>query len=541
MAMRLLPVVLLLFTALALPAQEEGNLWTPERFEQLLRDQEATTRGFPPDRELVEAEAFAIENEIGQTESTALYLRALRPLRAAPGNDAIRVCFGQLVRGDSPSRPRNMSLYDAALAFLQARQNESPDEGAWYSLEAFLRLSMRSEVGEAKKLFALAIQKHAYDLESLTYPILLAEIEGHQQEVERLMLRAHDTCPNPESLDRSLWSAIDSLPADLQARARETFGGKYKKRHPADWASRSKILAASMTNGSFRDVEAETATLLALPEGTLPDPYRSEFLALRLRSLAGLGQCDEVVAQIPRLEAVGSAAYRETYDDAFPPAPRTSRDVKLLRSHVEDGLRSLRQLRASIADGSFEKKPEFRELPPVQLHAWIAQSATQLDGEIREMESLLNRTDQAFLSEWSRRELTSWYGWQKIPLDSNLDAADPGARLVIQVRSAAGKCLLSHHRAADAARVLAPCVGSGTRFHSDCGDPILEAGLELVKEGRWKEAAAVYAVTAPVQNFSSRSEELYREIEKAAPGSVRKFRPMPQPTPSVAVTPAVVP
>lgn len=511
-----------------------------KRFEQLLRDQEATTRGFPSDRKAVEAEADAIEAEIGKPEERTLYLRALKPLRARPWNSTIRLCFRKLVRRDS-HRPQKTSLYDAALVFLYARQKESPDEGAWYSLEALLRLSVRSEVAEAKKLFALAIQKNARDNDSRIYPILLAEIDGDHHEVERLIPRSREAWPKPEDLDRALWYAIDSLPADLQPRARESFGSKYKKAHPADWASRSEILAASVEKGNFRDVEAETATLLALPVGTLPEPYRSEFLALRLRAVAGLGRCDEVVAEIPRLEAAALAAYRGNYDDYFPPAPRTAGEVKELRSQLEARRRTLRKLQASIADGSVDKAPELSEVPKPERRAWATQWAARLGTELKEMESLLNRTDEAVASEWSRRELTSWYERRKIPLDSILDAADPGTRLTIRVRSAAGKCLLSHHRVADAIRVLAPCVGSGTNFHGDCGEPLLEASRQLEKEGRWKEAAAIYAVTAPVQNFSYRAEQLYQVIEKAAPGTARKFRPTPGPTPSAAVTPLAVP
>ena len=65
----------------------------------------------------------------------------------------------------------------------------------------------------------------------------------------------------------------------------------------------------------------------------------------------------------------------------------------------------------------------------------------------------------------------------------------------------------------------------------EAGLSALEAGRDLVKEGRYREAAAVYAVTAPVANFSSRADDLYREIEKASPGTVRKFEPTPAPTP----------
>lgn len=508
------------------------------RFQKLLREQETTTKGFPSDQKSVEAEADAIEAEIGKTDARTLYLRALKPLRARPWNDAIRICFRKLVRGDSYPRPQKTSLYDAALLFLQAREKESPDEGAWFSLEAFLRLSMRSEVTEAKRLFDLAIEKNANDIESRTYPILLGEIEGDQAEVERLMPRSQKAWAKPEDLDRALWNAIDSLPQDLQARARESFGGKYKKAHPADWSSRAEILAASLRKGNFREVEAETSTLLALPAATVPQPHRSEFLALRLRAVAGLGRCDEVLAQLPELEAAVVTAYRGGFDDAFPPAPRRARDVEELRSELEQERRALRKLRAALADGSVETAPEWGEVPRDERRTQATQWATQLEAELKQTETFLNRPDDAIAADWSRRELEAWYERRRIPADSILDAADPGTRLTIQVRSAAGKCLLARHRAAEAARILAPCVGSGTNYHWDCGEPILQAGSALVKQGQPKEAAAVYAVTAPVQNFSALADDLYQEIEKAAPGTVRRYT-RPPVTPMVPVlTPA---
>jgi hypothetical protein len=143
------------------------------------------------------------------------------------------------------------------------------------------------------------------------------------------------------------------------------------------------------------------------------------------------------------------------------------------------------------------------------------------------MDAVLAGDDAASAAAWSRRELAAWYEERRIPEDSILDATDPASRLAIQVRGSAGTCLLAHGRASDAARLLAPCVGSGTNFHGDCGEPILKAGHELVLQGRFQEAAAVYRATAPVRNFSSRSEDLYREIEKAAPGTVARFAPTP--------------
>jgi len=495
------------------------------RFDEFLRLQEAT-KGFPAEREPVEEEAAAIESEIGRQDGKALYLRALKPLRARPWNQEIRLCFRKIIRGDAWERPEKTSLYDAALVFLRAREKENPEEGAWYSLEATLRLTNRGEVTEAKRLFAIAIEKNSNDVESRLFPLLLAEIDGDESEVARLLPRSREAWPKAEALDYSLWVAIDALPSDLQKKAREKFGAKYKAAHPSDWSSRSEILAASLGRGEFATVEAETATLLDLPLTTLPEPNRSEFRALRLRALAGLGRCDEVVAEIPRFEATAREALRHS-GGSEPPSPHTAAEVRALRSELAAGHRELTRLRAAIADGSVEREPGLADVPSGERKVLAADWADELERELAKMGAVLAGDDASAAVEWTRRDLAAWYAERHIPEDAILDAADPASRLGIQVRGAAGKCLLANHRASEAARLLTPCVGSGTNYHWDCGEPIFEAGHELVGQGRFQEAAAVYRAIAPVQNFSMRSDDLYREIEKAAPGTVPKFVPTP--------------
>ena len=506
-----------------------------ERFQKLLREQETASKGFPGDQESVTAEADAIEDALEKPgEWRALYLRTLKPLRARPWNDPIRVCFRKIVRSDSTPRPQKTSLYDAALAFLQAREKETPAEGAWYSLEAFLRLSMRNEIAEARRLFDIAIAKNARDVESRIFPILLAEAEGDAARVEQLMPRAREAWPKPEDLDRNLLDGVDVLPNSLQAKAREAVGGKYKKAHPTDWSARAEILSASLERGAFREVESETGVLLALPVSTLPEPGRTEFWALRLRAIAGLGRCDEVLAEIPQLEASAREAYRgDPGDGKNPPAARNDRDVQDLRAQLQEGRRGLAKLRAAIADGSIENAPELAEVPRAERLGQAEAMAAEYEEELKRMEARLSGpSDSAIAEEWTRREREAWLEASGLSRVTLFDRADPAERVAIRVRSAAGKCLLAHHRPAEAARVLASCVGRGPNYHGDCGEPILEAGRELVREGRYKEAAAVYAATAPVANFSSRADDLYREIEKTSPGTVRKFEPTPGPTPA---------
>jgi len=515
-----------------------------ERFRQLLREQESSTKGFPGDQESVKAEADAIERELEKPgDRRALYLRTLKPLRARPWNDAIRVSFRKIVRGDSYPRTQKTSLYDAALVFCQARQKESPEEGAWYSLEAFLRLSMRNEVAEARRLFDVAIAKNARDVESRIFPILLAEVAGDDAAVERLMPRAREAWPKAEDLDRVILDSIDVLPTELQAKAREVYGGKYKRAHPADWESRVQIVSAALERNAFREVETETGAVLALPVSTLPEPQRTEFRALRLRAIAGLGRCDEVLSELPRLEAGAREAYRNSgYDVGDPPPARTEADVTDLRAEVSEGRRALAKFRAAIADGSVESDPQFEGIPRSQRGAQAEMLASEFEARLAAMERLLGvGGDAAVAAEWSRQELADWESERGVPENAFLDKADPATRLGIQVRGAAGKCLLAQGRAAEAARVLAPCVGNDRNYHGDCGEPMLEAGRELVRQGRFREAGEVYSATVRVRNFSSRAEDLYREIEKAAPGTVRHFEPTPGPTPPMIVVTPVRP
>lgn len=509
-----------------------------ERFRNLLREQETVTKGFPGDAEAVTKEANAIERELTKPgDRRALYLRTLKPLRARPWNDAIRICFRKIVRGDSYPRAQKTSLYDAALAFVQTREKEAPEEGAWYSLEGFLRLSIRNEVADAKRLFAIAVAKNSRDVEARIFPILLAELDGDAAALDRLMPRAREAWPKPEDLDRAILDNIDVLPAELQTKARAVYGRKYEKAHPTDWASRVEIVSASLERGEFREVETETGALLALPVSALPEPERTAFRALRLRAIAGLGRCDEVLAELPRFESVVREAYRDSgYDVDDPPAARTERDVQELRAEISEGRRGLAKFRATIADGSVENDPQFEGLPRSQRRAQAEMLASEFEAHLAAMERILAvGGDAAVAAEWSRQELAAWESERGVPENALLDKADPATRLGIQVRGAAGKCLLAHGRASDAARVLAPCVGNDRNYHGDCGEPILEAGRELVKQGRLREAGAVYAATARVRNFSSRAEDLYREIEKAAPGTVKKFEPTPGPTPPMTV------
>ncbi|HTR03726.1 MAG TPA: hypothetical protein VMN82_11060, partial [Thermoanaerobaculia bacterium] len=407
----------------------EGRAETQKRFDELLRRQESETSGFPSEREPVENEAAAIEEEVeaGSPDVQALYLRALRPLRARPWNHEIRLSFRQIVRGDANLRPKGPSLYDAAIAFIQAREKESSDQGAWDSLEAVLRLTIRNEVAEAKRLFAIAIAKNSNDVESRTFPLLLAEVEGDEKEIARLLPRSREAWPKQEDLDYALWVAVDALPAELQPKAREKYGAKYKSAHPSDWESRSEVLLASLQRGELVSVEAETATLLALPVATLPEPNRSRISALHLRAAAGLGRCDAVVAEIPRFEAAAREGLRGMGGGFEPPAPRTAADVRALRGEMAAQRVELRRLRAAIADGSIEREPGLADVPPGERKALASAWTDELEAELQKRDAVLAGDDTAAAAAWTRGELAAWYAERRIPEDSILDAADPAA------------------------------------------------------------------------------------------------------------------
>ncbi len=501
------------------------------RFQKLLRDQEETTKGFPGDQKSVEAEASAVEALFKKEDSRKLYLRILRPLRARPWNDSARVVFRRLVRADSQPTQNRGTLYDAALAFVREREAETSEEGSWFSLEAFLRLSLRGEVPEAKKLFATAIAKNSRDIESYLYPLLIADIEGSEAERVRLRERARKEWLKEEDLDLALFRQLPFLPPELQVRARTTFEKRYKGAHPTDWPSRLQVVAAGIQDGRLQEVENEATTLLALPLSALPEPYRTEFLALKLRAMAGSGKCGEVAAEIARLEASAEAAYPRQADPYSSPRPRTIQNVVELRASLSERGRDLEKLKAALADGSLEKSPEWRDVPKEQRRDQAKEWISQLEKDTAEMDSLLEgRDDAAVASMWSRRELADWEKAHNIVEEQDYDLYGEAERLSILVRSAQGKCFLAKRKPAAAVEVLKPCVGGGRNYHLECIFPLIDAGVALVEEGRLKEAVAIYAVVSP--SFAS-TDKLYEAIEKAEPGAVKRFeRPPMKPVPT---------
>jgi hypothetical protein len=511
------------------------------RFQQLLKEQEATPRAFPSDQRSVEAEAQAIEALIGKEDARRLYLRTLAPLRARPWNDYVRVCFRRIVRGDS-HRPGGTSLYDAALAFLRARQSESPDQGSWYSLEGFLRLALRGEVSEAKKLFAAANARGAKDLECRIFPLLLAEMERDAAEVERAKPRALEAWPKPGDLDRVLLENIDTLPSELAARARESFGKKYGRAHPADWPSRVQALASALDDAelkkihgdasalpaALRAVESETTMLQSLPPSALPEPHRAELFALQLRARAGLGRCEEVYPALTALETEAELAYPRELDPDSPPRPRTAKDVRELKVSIGKERQELSKLKSALDDGSLERVAEWRDVPQEERLRLARDALSEMERAVAEGDSLLGeRSESAAAAEWSRRELAEWEKAHDIPSGEYLESYDlmgQAERLGISVRVAEAQCLLNREMLVEAARVLKPCVGGGRNFHLDCIFPLIDAGVALARKGDIREAAAIFNLVEP---SSASTEALFVAIESKSPGAVKKKVPVP--------------
>jgi hypothetical protein len=515
---------------------QEDRAADQARFQKLLRDQEETSRTVPPDQKSVEAEAHAIAALIGKEDQRRLYLRALGALRARPWNYFIRVCFHRIVRSDSV-RSQPTSLYDAALVFVRARQAESPDEGSWFSLEAFLRLTVRGEVAQATKLFAAANAKGAKDVECRIFPLLLAEMDGNAAEAGRLRPRALEAWPKSEDLDRVLLESIDQFPSELAARARETFGKKYARAHPADWSSRVDRLRSALDDAylqevhgdaaampsALRAVESETTMLLSLPLSGLPEPHRAEVFALQLRAKAGLGKCEEVSPAITVLEAEAEVAYPRQFDPDSQPRARTVQDVQSLKASIGEERRGVEKLREALTDGTLEREPELRDVPQEERLKLAREALTEMEREVADADSLLrDKDDPAAAAEWTRHELADWEKAHRILSREYMDSYDlagRGERLGIRVRAAEGQCLLARGMLLDAASILKPCVGGGRNFHTDCVSPLIEAGAALARKGDVREAAVIFNLVRP---SSASSEALFQLIEAKAPGTVKK-------------------
>lgn len=498
------------------------------RFQKLLQEQEETTRGFPSDQKSVEAEAWAAYERRGKEDAHKLYLRVLKPLRARPWNDVARFVFEKVVSPEQPffevngeKRPLPPGLPDAALAFCRKRQAETPSEGAWFSLEAFLRLR-RGEVAEAKRLFHAAVVKEAKDGDSYVFPLLIAEIEQNAREIASLRARAQHVWPRANDLDRVLFENIAMLPAEMEAKARHTFESRYKQAYPAEWGARAEILGKNLRAGESRKVESETSALLALAPSVLPEPRRTEFWALNLEANAALGQCGGLEAQIPVFEAIAERGFPRESDPHAPPRFRTTAEIRTLKAGLEESRSAVEKLKALLNEGKLDASPDWASIPAGERRHVAEELVEELRRQVADGGSLLEgRDDAAAAAEWSRRELEKWEEERHFPgsfEDRAFDISGRAEGLSIAVRAAVGACLLAKGDARGAARLLKPCV-AGRYHHMNCITPLVDAGAALARSGDVKEAVAIYKMVSP--SFVS-TDRLFDAIEKAAPGVVER-------------------
>jgi len=485
-----------------------------DRLAALLKEQEETTKGFPSDQKSVEAESQEIHQALERRQSSRkLYLSILKPLRARPWNRWARFVFYKVLRY-SPTE-----LLEPALAFVRAREKESPNEGAWPSLHAYLLLSFKGEVAEAKRLFSLAIAKEANDLDSRVFPLLIAEIEQNEADIARYLPRAQREWPKAEDLEKVLYDEISGLPSELQSKARRTFQVKYKTKHPADWEARRTILAGRFWDKDYGGIETEAATVLALPASILPEPHRTEIAAIQLRAKAGLGKCAEAAAGIPRLEAKAEALYPPRFDPNVAPQARTEADVRQLRASMKE-MEEHQKLLERWSKGDFREAPEdLSGTPNDERREFLEQAIAEINRNLAQTREILNGRDApAAAAEWSRRDHAEWEERQGVAKFPNYDIRGRADAISVATRGAAGRCFLEKGDPLAAVRLLRPCAGSGKNRHATCSDPLVDAAVLLAKSGHLREAVAVYELFRETNEPLS---NLFHEIEKVAPGSVK--------------------
>ncbi len=259
-------------------------------------------------------------------------------------------------------------------------------------------------------------------------------------------------------------------------------------------------------------------------------------MPLNLAAKAGLGRCDEARYRLAALETEASLAYPPELDPDVPPRPHRNEEVRALRENVAAIRRAAERWKVVLADGSFDRAPELEDLAPADRRNMVEKTIETLRAEIAAADEILIDPDDARVAQaWSRRDEVRWQESVGIvPGASVYDLAGKAERLSIQVRSAIGRCLLAAGRATEAAEILSPCAGNGPKYHSQCDEPLVKAGLTLVAQNRVKEAAAVYRRVVGIQNLGMQLDELFAAIDRSAPGSVPR-RPTPAPVPPVRI------
>lgn len=489
-----------------------------ERRQALLREQEETSKGFPSDQESVEREARAVEGAMtARADYRQLYLRILKPLRARPWNHEVRYVFRRIVRGGQ------LDLLEPALAFAEARQKESPQEGAWDSLRAFLVLSFQGDVPEAKRLFAIAIEKNANDVESRIFPLLIAEIEGNAAEVARYEPRAREAWPKAEDLEKVLVDSVAVLPESLRAKAKGTVEAKYRERHPSDWEARNKNLLDRFYAKDYAGVERETDALLALPATVLPDDDRLTFSLLRIRAKAATGRCTEAETAIRDLEERAERVHPARFDPDAAPAAHTEAEIRQMRAGLksanEQRLRLERWQKGDVAGMPAELSQLSEAERRAVLEDLLAETLRSTDAAHRLVDG---KDDASAVSAWNRTELEEWEKSHAVSETGSYDIFGEAESISIAARGETADCWLERKDPLSAQRVVSLCVGGGRNWHSGCVNPLRKAGTLLAQTGHVPEAMAIYR---RLESAGLAVGELAAAIEKAAPGSLAPPQP----------------
>ena len=489
-----------------------------DRREALLKEQEETSKGFPSDQKSVEKEAWDVESAMAaRGDYRLLYLRILKPLRARPWNHEVRVAFRRIVRG------MQYELVDPALAFVEKRQKESPQEGAWDSLRAFLLLSFKGDVAEARRLFAIAVEKNANDVESRIFPLLMAQIDGNAADVARYEPRARQAWPKPEDLERVLFDQIDVLPESLKAKAKETVAAKYRARHPADWGARSRNLMERFEAKDNAGVEKEANALLALPTSALPDEDRLSFSLLRIRARAAAAAAPKPRQKSRTSSSGPRGVHPPQFDGDVAPRAHTEAEVRRMRT-------TLKQAEEQRVRVDRWRKGDAADMPGEISGLAADERKTALDGLLVEMDRSIaamhglvdGRDDPSAALAWSRSDLETWEKAHQVTPTGNYDISGDAESLSMIARSETARCWLSRSDAVAAARLVTPCAGAGRNWHSNCVSPLEDAGILLAQTNHVKEAIAIYQQLRPA---GSAVDLLFGAIEKASPGSVAPPKP----------------
>jgi hypothetical protein len=217
--------------------EERGRAKRQSDFALLLERQKTESQGLVNDSDLVEKEALRLQDLLaeGKTPFPDLYLQALRPLRARPWNhearDVVTAILNHARTINEIKDDRNLS--DAALVFIKRRRQESPTEGAWPSLEAYIRLRHHTPADDdemertVRELWKEALALNANDVDTRIFPLLFALADHDESQAGPLLRFAAEAWPDPQELKSLLLTEADSLPGLYPTLARRAIESRF--------------------------------------------------------------------------------------------------------------------------------------------------------------------------------------------------------------------------------------------------------------------------------------------------------------------------